>query len=174
MKRNHLLLFTTLGIIVIIVLLYKVNVMPIVKDNDVDMQDALKCTYQKGELVNPLKEISKFGNLEIYIFIHRSDLEELPVDFPKRKVLYTNNRRLIEEVIDNFNFTYTSSDMSTCESVICVKSNDKVVYKANILISENTVGLQSSSSGWIESRNANNLIENFKSFDTVCKPIVII
>lgn len=156
-----------------IVILYKINILPVVciQEGKLTLKEQ-KCNLQKGDTVNPLQNLDLSLDVEIYLHISKSDLKELPVSIPNHKILYTNNDELIRKLVEEFNCIYTNGDMATCESLLRVFVEGKLVYQTNIVINDDLVGLQNSSLGWIEVCNSSKLVELFEKFTPVYTPII--
>lgn len=174
MKKNKYRIIISFTFLVYLVLaLYHANIFPVVRiqESTFFVKDA-DYNLQKGDIVNPLQNLDLSSDVEIYLHISKSDLEELPVKIPDHKILYTNNDELIRKLVEDFNCIYTNGDMATCESLFCVFIEGELVYKTNIVINDDFVGLQNSALGWVEMCNSSELVNIFEKFIPVYRPII--
>ncbi len=152
--------------------LYYFNVLPLLVDNDKEINIS-EDQIVNDSIVNPLGGLVT-DNVEIYLYIADSDLSLLPDKMLKNKLLYTNNPLVIKELVSNFNFKYTHSDMATCESVLYIYSDKELIYKSNIVIESDIIGFQNESSGWLQAVNKDQIIESLHKLKPVYYPIVFL
>ena len=87
--------------------------------------------------------------------------------------VFINNDNLIKQLL-NASFFNTGGDMTTVSSKIVICQGRKKIFEAQILLSNENIGLQSSEIGWIEAVNTKTLIKIISRFDIYKYPILII
>ena len=89
-----------------------------------------------GDTINLILKIHTLDNLRVFLHFDRNDLKELPKEIPHHNILYTDNANIIKKLSENFKFICTGGDMATCESIIYILAGDTLVYKTNIVVSD--------------------------------------
>lgn len=160
--------------IIIIFSLYITGVFPIIINKSENPSGIIINSKKltKGDIVNPISHFKFKEGTVIYLYTAWCDFNDLPDGISKYKVLYTDDLALVKELQESFKFAYKESDMTTCESELCIKINGETVFKSNIWISTNKIGLQNSKLGWIESAKRDSLTNIFKQFKPVLSPVV--
>ena len=108
--------------------------------------------------------LNQGSQLSVFIIFTDDDLKQLPHDIPHHKILYSNNNNLIKQLL---NLTTVSSKIVICQG-------REKIFQAQILLSNENIGLQSSKIGWIEAVNTKTLIKIISRFDIYKYPILII
>lgn len=159
--------------IIIIFALYITGVFPIIINKSEKPLGIIIDSKQltKGDIVNPISHFKFKEGTVVYLYTAWSDFNDLPDGISKYKVLYTDDLALIKKLQKNFVFTYEEAD-TTCESEICIKIDGKTVFKSDIWISANRIGLQNSKLGWVESAKRDSLTNIFKQLKPVLSPVV--
>ena len=80
---------------------------------------------------------------------------------------------LIKQLL-NASFFNTGGDLTTVSSKIVICQGREKIFEAQILLSNENIGLQSSEIGWIEAVNTKTLIKIISRFDIYKYPILII
>ena len=117
--------------------------------------------------------LNQSSQLSVFIIFTDDDLKQLPHDIPHHKILYSNNDNLIKQLL-NASFFNTGGDLTTVCSKIVICQDRKKIFEAQILLSNENIGLQSSEIGWIEAVNTKTLIKIISRFDIYKYPILII
>ena len=117
--------------------------------------------------------LNQSSQLSVFIILTDNDLKQLPHDIPHHKILYSNNDNLIKQLL-NASFFNTDGDLTTVSSKIVICQSRKKIFEAQILLSNENIGLQSSEIGWIEAVNTKTLIKIISRFDIYKYPILII
>lgn len=87
-------------------------------------------------------------------------------------VRYTSDPILIDKTLSMMKFDITHSDICTATSQIYIVSKGNVVFKSDISIEPNRVGIQSSKYGWCEAVDSDSLIALFSQFNIYKKPLL--
>lgn len=125
-------------------------------------------------IFSPIDEVSFDSIKKIYIHIANSDLDILPDGIPRRKLLYTEDSIVVKQLINNFTFKYTNSDIATCESCIYIYSNDSLIFESGIVIEPDNIGLQKETFGWIELVRRDEFIDILRKFKPIYQPIIFL
>jgi|GEM_PF-2585772 hypothetical protein len=116
-------------------------------------------TFKKGDIIEPLKAFDfSLPNSYAMLNISGNDFEELPSSIKKSALLKITDPEILKQIQMEFWFIYTGTDMTTCESSISFCSGNKTVFKSEIVIENNKVGLQGHS-GWIEAVDSKKIID---------------
>lgn len=83
------------------------------------------------------------------------DKRELIKDFPRGKVFYLDNSKVLKEMQEKCLFIVTNSDIATVENRIIVYKNNRTIYERYVVLDDSIQGLQNSNDGWVVSQNAN-------------------
>lgn len=159
--------------IIIIISLYITGVFPIIINKSENPSGIITNSKKltKGDIVNPISHFKLKEGTVVYLYRVKEDFSEIPDKISKYKVLYTDDLSLIKKLQKNFLFTYKEAD-TTCESKLCIKINGETVFKSDIWIGADIIGLQNSKLGWVESTKTNSLTNIFKQFKPVLSPVV--
>lgn len=87
-------------------------------------------------------------------------------------VRYTSDPLLIEKTLSMMKFNITHSDICTATSQIYLVSNGNVVFKSDISIEPNRIGIQSPDYGWCEAVDSDTLMALFSQFNVYMKPLL--
>lgn len=160
-------IFWSALVFIIVVVSFWVGLLPITIDCNEDYLDKIEVV--KGKEFNPLSTIDISDNCEIYLNISLDDIYS-DQKILNGKVFKCSDINVLIGLKNNFNFTYTGSDIATANSRIYVYQNDKLVFSSSIVLEEGIFGLQSSNFGWVKK---NELIPYFKKFKRVYLPLVV-
>ncbi len=80
-------------------------------------------------ITNPIMEydLSK-GNMEMVLIMSADDIDDLPMEMPKRRVLYCNDQKIMKNLQHAFSFEESGGDMATVESELLVFYNDTPAF----------------------------------------------
>ena len=163
-------LIIILGVIFLVALgvigSYSYRLLPVVVERKVDTSLSTAIELQKGDKVQLFKDYDfEKGNYALYIVFSAQE----NVGYPK--VLFTDQHTVLNQLKESFELTYTGSDIATCESIIYLMKDDKIVLKMGIAIDE-TAGLQSSDYGWLEFKDREKLLESLKYLSPAYLPYI--
>jgi len=116
-------------------------------------------------ITNPIMEydLSK-GNMEMVLIMSADDIDDLPMEMPKRRVLYCNDQKIMKNLQHAFSFEESGGDMATVESELLVFYNDTIVYSTNIVLEEKNIAIQNESIGYGRAINPTGLKDIFVKF----------
>lgn len=123
----------------------------------------------RDSVVNPLINIDfSEGYNQMFIVFDFADLytelNALPPNICKRRVLYCTNNEVLQEFKNNFNLEISGGDMATVTTQFLCFKNKELVFYGDLDISSNRVGIQSSIYGWARIVNKNEIIEIVSRF----------
>lgn len=169
MKRiNRILLI----VVVLVIVLVYFSFHPVVINMPKGDGKAVAHTYHKGEAINPFKDYAIDNeNFTAYIIIN--ERVDLASDMPYGGILKTNDINLLKQLRDNLAFEYTEADVATVENEFLLFDGDKLVFRAGIVLDENSQGLQNSNLGWIRAKGRPHMLSSYCSQFTVCFPLLI-
>ena len=128
---------------------------------------------QVGEtVINPLQNID-INDAKAFLILSSDDWSELPDGMPARRVLVCTEAEVLQQLKDNFSFEISGGDMTTLESELWVYSHDTLVLVTNIVIKQNSVGIQNEQIGWAEAVNRESLCHLFARFKPYRTPVFI-
>ena len=123
----------------------------------------------RDSVVNPLINMDfSEGYNQMFIVFDFADLytelNALPPNICKRRVLYCTNNEVLQEFKNNFNLEISGGDMATVTTQFLCFKNKELVFYGDLDISSNSVGIQSSIYGWARIVNKNEIIEIVSRF----------
>ena len=123
----------------------------------------------RDSVVNPLINIDfSEGYNQMFIVFDFADLctelDALPPNICKRRVLYCTNNEVLQEFKNNFNLEISGGDMATVTTQFLCFKNKELVFYGDLDISSNSVGIQSSIYGWARIVNKNEIIKIVSRF----------
>ncbi len=122
---------------------------------------------------NPINDLDfSTGNNVAYLLFSKEDIKELPEQMSKYKILECSDNKTLQNLKSNFWFEKTNGDMATCESKIYLYKNDELVFHTSIVLTNNSVGIQSIKTGWANASDEEKLKDIFLKFKPVKRPIV--
>jgi hypothetical protein len=128
----------------------------------VDNIDTIK--YQNGDTLYPFKNFDFSGrDWEAVIEIDKDDMMDLSVRVPKKNRLSTTEIEVLNKLKD-WGFIYQQSDMATVLNTLKLLCKGKTVVEYGIVLDVNSVGLQSSTYGWINSFDSSKIFETIRFF----------
>ena len=118
----------------------------------------------RDSVVNPLINIDfSEGYNQMFIVFDFADLytelNALPPNICKRRVLYCTNNEVLQEFKNNFNLEISGGDIATVTTQFLCFKNKELVFYGNLDISSNSVGIQSPIYGWSRIINKKEIIE---------------
>lgn len=122
---------------------------------------------------NPLENIDfTSGNNVAYLLFERVDLNELPKEMDRNKLLVCKDNEILQNLKRDFIFRKSDGDMSTCESEILIYKEDKLVLRSSIIVTYSVVGLQNRKFGWSDAQNKEAVISSLARFKPINKLFV--
>lgn len=165
-----------LKIIVFVILLSIIyfSFNPIVLDYSESSLNLAEINFEKGDefTLNDLLKIDNQPDLKAYLIINEEDGNIIDSEGVKNNVLVTSDKKIISNLF-NEKFIYTDKDVSTIQSKIILCSENKVIFKSAILISDKKNGIQNKYTGWSEFNNFNNFKEYYNQFKEYYLPIIV-
>ena len=163
MKRRRILVILSLIIFGLLSLYLCIGGFPIIINNHENQ--VLYLDKEDNEKFNPLKNINfESGRNKVLLLFTLDDINELPQEITKRKVLICSDNEVLEQLKNNFTFEFSGGDMSTVTSEIVVFREGKLVLKTNFVLDNNTIGIQDEKTGWAKAVNSKDLYNIFSKF----------
>lgn len=157
-----------MAIILLLIIVVILAFLPLVIDStgDISISSALK---SKKDIVFIDKSKTEHP-IEIYLVL--SSDEYLNTYQYGTIVRYTSDPLLIEKTLSMMKFNIAHSDICTATSQIYIVSNGNVVFKSDISIEPNRIGIQSPDYGWCEAVDSDSLMALFSQFNVYMKPLL--
>ncbi len=167
MKKK--LIFFTIMFSVALVVSYYLNIFPVVieaeKYSDLNK---LPRKLKEGNRVNIFDDFNfSKGGYSLYIVCSNS--EKLGFS----KVLFTDEKIVLNQLKDAFELVYTGGDIVTPESCLYLKLEDEIIFKTYIVL-DRAMGIQSESYGWLESENSDKLKKAIRQLKQLYYPFIIL
>jgi hypothetical protein len=122
---------------------------------------------------NPLEDFDfDTGDNVAYLVISMSDIRNLPIQMRKCTFYECRENVVLDNLRKHFYFEIKGGDMATCQSKLYIYKNGRKVFCSNILIMENTIGIQNQFTGWANSKNKDELKKIFNKFSPKFKLII--
>jgi hypothetical protein len=164
--KKKLIFFVVLFLFGLIIS-YFFNILPIVTESKaLSHTNKLSKELIKGDSVNIFDKYDfNVDNYSLYVVCSSS--EKLKFS----KVLFTDEKAVLNKMKEAFKFTYTGGDIATCESYLYLKKDNEIVFKTGIVL-EGVIGIQSEKYGWLEFKDDEKLKEVFKQLEPIYLPII--
>lgn len=128
-----------------------------------------------GDTINPFNTLYlDKGELSVYILIDKDDKQDVDPKLAKGLYLKCNDNSILKDLNRTFSCTVTGGDMTTVQSIIYIKYDNKIVFKSGIVMDKNLVGLQNRKFGWAEASDPAPLEDIFGKFEKCYWPILFI
>ena len=114
-------------------------------------------------VINPLKDVD-MNDAKAFLILSLDDWSELPEGMPARRVLVCTDAAVLQQLKDNFSFEISGGDMATVESELWVYCHDTLKLMTNIVIEQNSIGIQNELTGWADAVNKEQLCRVFTQF----------
>jgi len=149
------------------ILSYYFGMLPFVSENKlINTTNNSSIDLLQGDRVS-LFEGYNFNEEDYSFYIVFSSREKIKFS----RVLFTNQKTVLNQIKEAFDFTYSGGDMATCESYLYLKKADKIVLKVGITFDE-ALGVQSGKYGWLEFKDNKKLRVVLKQLESVYYPYV--
>lgn len=163
-----ILSISILSIIALVHFIALVIIFPIVFDRS--SEEVSNILVEINDNIVVIEKDSIPHPIEIYLVLSREDhLNPLSCG---DIILYTTDINLINKALSLMRFKKTNSDMCTLTSKIYIVSNNKVIFKSDISIESDCIGIQSSELGWCKAIDPDALMEVFSQFSVYRNPIL--
>ena len=114
-------------------------------------------------IINPLIDVD-MNDAKDFLILSSDDWSKLPEGMPARRVLVCTDAAVLQQLKDNFSFEISGGDMATVESELWVYCHDTLKLMTNIVIEQNSIGIQNELTGWAGAVNKEQLCRVFTQF----------
>lgn len=167
MRKRNWVFFGGLVAVLLLGYLFFNPILVNLPESDVELP---KYSYTKGQIFNPLRKYNlEDGEFAAYLILK----EKINVTgMPLGRVFKTTDIALLKQMQQNMLFTYTGADLATVENDFLLYQGNKLVFRAGVVLDENSQGFQSPYFGWIEAKGDNALSLYCGQF-SVCFPVIV-
>ncbi len=140
---------------------------PIVIDGTTSTR--LDLDLKVGDTVEPLSEFDfSKGDWKAFIVVNSGDNMLLSEN---GKVLVTNDRKLLEQIQEEWIFEYSGADVATVQSKFFLYNGNDLMFLSQIVADSSNNGLQTIEYGWLKSKDDQRFLSQCREFTKGYLPI---